>query len=185
MRLKYLAFLLLSLNLFSQNPELTEKDVAMRKKLEPVKAEIVFEKKTYKTLSFKALQDFKLTIEDPYYAEKEEIPKLQKDIPDKILKLNKKSVEIKGFMFPLYYTNDGDVESFLLMPDQSSCCFGKFPYLNGLIFVQPDKPVKHLKDIPLQVFGSFDVGAKETAKDKVVTIYRIYANHVHKAKFKK
>jgi len=77
-------------------------------------------------------------------------------IPESIKKLDGRKVSIRGFMLPVTQ-KDGRVTEFLLLKDQSLCCFGD------------SAPM--VWDIPITTFGKFEVG--EVFENGVLmTIYR-------------
>lgn len=79
-------------------------------------------------------------------------------IPDFVRKLDAKKISITGFMLPTKF-KDGKVTEFLLMKDQSGCCFGAMPRINEWIIVKMTQGgIPPLMDIPLTVGGQFKVG---------------------------
>jgi hypothetical protein len=93
-------------------------------------------------------------------------------IPDNIRQLNGTQVSVKGFMLPLKIDN-GIATEFLLLKDQSLCCYGKTPKLNEWISVRmTGKGVKPVMDQPISVCGTLHVVG--TAADGTLTsIYQI------------
>jgi hypothetical protein len=78
-------------------------------------------------------------------------------IPDNIKQLNGTPVAVQGFMLPLKVEN-GIATEFLLLKDQSLCCFGKTPKLNEWISVRmTGKGVKPVMDQPISVCGTLHV----------------------------
>ncbi len=79
-------------------------------------------------------------------------------IPDYVRELNTKKIAITGFMLPTKF-KDGKVTEFLLMKDQSGCCFGAMPRINEWIIVKMTQGgIPPLMDIPLTLVGNFKVG---------------------------
>jgi hypothetical protein len=92
----------------------------------------------------------------PPAADASEKPKDQ--IPDYVRALNDKKIAITGFMLPTKF-KDGKVTEFLLMKDQSGCCFGAMPRINEWIIVKMTQGgVPPLMDIPLTLVGNLKVG---------------------------
>lgn len=79
-------------------------------------------------------------------------------IPDYVRKLDATKIAITGFMLPTKF-KDGKVTEFLLMKDQSGCCFGAMPRINEWIIVKMTQGgIPPLMDIPLTLVGNFKVG---------------------------
>jgi len=79
-------------------------------------------------------------------------------IPQSIRALDGTEVAVRGFMLPLKI-DGGLVREFLLMRDQSMCCFGIVPNINDWVSVSMSPPgVKAIMDQPVIIFGTFDVG---------------------------
>ncbi|MDP2138437.1 MAG: DUF3299 domain-containing protein [Candidatus Didemnitutus sp.] len=89
-------------------------------------------------------------------ASAEAAPKNQ--IPDYVRELDAKKISITGFMLPTKFKN-GKVTEFLLMKDQSGCCFGAMPRINEWIIVRMMQGgIPPLMDIPLTLLGKLKVG---------------------------
>jgi hypothetical protein len=93
-------------------------------------------------------------------------------IPDNIRQLNGTQVSVQGFMLPLKVEN-GIATEFLLLKDQSLCCYGKTPKLNEWISVRmTGKGVKPVMDQPISVCGTLHVvGAQPDGT--LTSIYQI------------
>jgi hypothetical protein len=79
-------------------------------------------------------------------------------IPDYVKALDKKKIAITGFMLPTKF-KDGRVTEFLLMKDQSGCCFGAMPRINEWVIVKMNNGgVPPLMDVPLTFIGTLKVG---------------------------
>lgn len=79
-------------------------------------------------------------------------------IPDYVRVLDQKKIAITGFMLPTKFKN-GKVTEFLLMKDQSGCCFGAMPRINEWIIVKMTQGgIPPLMDVPLTLVGNFKVG---------------------------
>jgi hypothetical protein len=113
-------------------------------------------------ISFSALGgfDFALTKEQ---AEGKEPParmldEVRAQIPKDIQSLDGKKVVILGFLLPVRM-DDGLAVEFLLMRNQSMCCYGVPPKINEWITVKmTGKGVKPDMDRPIAVAGSLHVG---------------------------
>lgn len=79
-------------------------------------------------------------------------------IPESVRKLDAKTIAITGFMLPTKF-QDGKVTEFLLMKDQSACCFGAMPRINEWIIVRMGQGgIPPLMDVPLTLGGKLKVG---------------------------
>lgn len=79
-------------------------------------------------------------------------------IPGFVRKLDAKKVSVTGFMLPTKF-KDGKVTEFLLMKDQSGCCFGAMPRINEWIIVKmTNGGIPPLMDVPLTLVGQLKVG---------------------------
>jgi len=94
-------------------------------------------------------------------------------IPEDILKLDGRKVAVRGFMLPVKQEK-GKLVEFLLMKDQSACCFGVMPQMNEWIHVRCRKgeSAKMVWDIPVTVFGTLEVGELYEGKT-LISIYRM------------
>ncbi len=88
----------------------------------------------------------------------EDAAKLNAQIPDYVRELDAKKISVTGFMLPTKF-KDGKVTEFLLMKDQSGCCFGAMPRINEWIIVKMVQGgMPPLMDVPLTLIGKFKVG---------------------------
>jgi len=78
-------------------------------------------------------------------------------IPPEIRALNHARVALKGFMLPLTITGSVATE-FLIMRDQSACCYGLVPRMNQWVDVHLTKGVKPIMDRVVTVYGTLRVG---------------------------
>lgn len=79
-------------------------------------------------------------------------------IPADVQALDGKKVLIRGFLLPVKMNNGLAVE-FLLMRNQSMCCYGVAPKVNEWVTVQMSGPgIKPVMDQPLAVAGVLHVG---------------------------
>jgi hypothetical protein len=85
--------------------------------------------------------------------------KADEQIPATVKAFNQKRVSIKGFMLPLKVEN-GAVTEFLIMKDQSMCCYGNVPKITEWVSVKTaSKGVKPIMDQPVSIQGTLHVGA--------------------------
>nr|ADI22720.1 hypothetical protein [uncultured verrucomicrobium HF0500_27H16] len=137
-----------------------------------------------KALNFKNLAGFKY--EYPYEEPKgkpwELKEQFEKRVPEHIRKLNGTQISLKGFMLPVETKKDR-VTTFLLMADQSSCCFGKIPEPNEWVVVdmmsKDGGPI--LMDQLIEIGGKIEVEEK-WEEGFFVGIYHLVANTVKKSK---
>ena len=124
----------------------------------------------YVELSFAKIANYQYVYPDP------DDPKALGDqIPESVRKLDKTKIVIQGFMLPVTLDKETRrVTEFLLLKDQSACCWGVWPGLNEWIHVilPEDKSVEHIADMPITVFGEFLVG-EYYEKDVLLGIYRM------------
>jgi len=79
-------------------------------------------------------------------------------IPEAIRALDGHRCAIRGFLLPLVM-DEGLAIEFLLMRDQTACCYGMVPRINEWIIVRvKGRGVKPQMDVPLTVCGTFRVG---------------------------
>jgi len=98
--------------------------------------------------------------------------KTNQQIPETIRKLSDQPVAVKGYMLPLK-VEQGAVTEFLLMRDQSMCCFGTVPKINEWVSVKTiGKGVKPVMDEPVTIFGKLHVGEMRE-NGYLVGIYRM------------
>ena len=99
-------------------------------------------------------------------------------IPVPIKAFDGKKVAVQGFMVPLKMEH-GATKSFLIVKDQSLCCFGRMPRMNEWISVKMagKRTTKFIPDQPVTVFGVLSVG-EEIEKGEVLSVYRLEAEDV-------
>ena len=136
-----------------------------------------------KNLTFKNLAGFKY--EYPYEEPKgkpwELKEQFDKRVPEHIRKLNGSNILLKGFMLPVETKKDR-VTTFLLMPDQQACCFGRVPEPNEWVVVDmlPKDGGPILMDQLVEIDGQLEV--QEKWEDGFfVGIYHVEANAVKKS----
>ncbi len=82
---------------------------------------------------------------------------IQVDIPASLRAISGREVVVRGFMLPLKMDGRSTTE-FLLMRDQSLCCFGRVPMLNEWVYVRMPKGTTIVNDIPVSYRGKLTVG---------------------------
>jgi len=98
-------------------------------------------------------------------------------IPESVKALNEKTVSIAGFMLPVT-VRDGKTSDFLLLKNQSACCYGITPAMNEFVTVRmAGRGVKPVMDRPVVVTGTLHVG--EIRQQRIlVGIYRLDGDKV-------
>jgi len=104
--------------------------------------------------------------------------KIKEQIPAPVKALSGRKVAVQGFMVPIRIEK-GATKSFLLVKDQSLCCYGRMPRMNEWVSVKMagDRSAKFIGDQPVTVFGKMDIG-EEIEKGEVLSIYRMDAEDV-------
>jgi hypothetical protein len=117
-------------------------------------------------------------LEAPPKADPKVVQKPKEQIPAPIKNLTGRKIAVQGFMVPIKIEK-GATKSFLLVKDQSLCCYGRMPRMNEWISVKMSegKAAKFIGDQPVTVFGKIDVG-EEIDKGEVLSIYRMEADDV-------
>lgn len=97
-------------------------------------------------------------------------------VPQTIQAFTGKKVAIWGYMLPVKYEKD-KIRTFLLLNNQMFCCFGVAPKMNEWVYVKvdPKRPVEYVPDVPVKVYGTFEVG-EEIKDGMVVSLYRMVAD---------
>jgi hypothetical protein len=93
-------------------------------------------------------------------------------IPPEIKALDNQHVAVRGFMLPLYVRH-AHVTEFLLLRNQTMCCYGIMPKMNEWIVVNvAGKGVRSIMDRTITVYGTLRVG--ETRENNaLVGIYQM------------
>jgi hypothetical protein len=97
-------------------------------------------------------------------------------IPAFIKALDKKNIEMVGFMMPL--TEVKNITQFLLVPSLWGCCYGQPPAVNHIVVVKmpPGQTTKFYDDV-IRIRGEFNVG--ETKQDGyLVSLYVLTAEKI-------
>ena len=160
----------------SVGPSFTETNVpaaASRKLLPEV---TVANGEKYADLSFVQLASFPFEVtpemayvnSDPATASVQTLAQL----PDTIKALNEKAVALSGFMLPIR-TQGGLASEFLLLRNQSACCYGTMPRINEWVIVKASgRGVKPVMDVPVTALGTFHVG-EQRDNGHLLGIYRL------------
>jgi hypothetical protein len=82
----------------------------------------------------------------------------EEQIPENVRKFNARKVTVTGFMLPVKMA-EGLVTEFLLMKDQSGCCYGAMPKVTEWVVVKmTGKGVPPMMDVPITFEGTLSVG---------------------------
>lgn len=110
--------------------------------------------------------------------------KATNQIPESVVALSGKDVEIKGFMIPIR-AKDEDVLEFVLVVNQLACCYGVVPKMNEWLHVTmaDDKKAPYAVDLPITVRGKLDVG-ELWENGIVMSLYRIECEEVIAPKYR-
>ena len=114
----------------------------------------------YASVSFTRLASFTYQAQQTAQATSDAVDSIGQEaqIPAGIKSLNEKSVAVTGFMLPLHSSGDLATD-FLLLRNQSACCYGVMPKVNEWVIVRTTgKGVKVTMDIPVTVLGTLHVG---------------------------
>ncbi|MEE2715106.1 MAG: hypothetical protein VYD34_03765 [Verrucomicrobiota bacterium] len=127
---------------------------------------------------FDQLSDFSFKVPDfPRTDSKaQEILKGNK-IPALVKCLSGQKVAIQGFMFPLRYS-DGKVTQFLILRDQSWCCYGTIPEVTEWVVAVSESGFKPVLDVPINFYGKFIVGEQYDKNDFLVGIYKMECSSI-------
>jgi hypothetical protein len=100
-------------------------------------------------------------------------------VPAPVKALNGKKVSVQGFMIPLKL-DKGATKEFLLVKDQSVCCWGRVPRMNEWVSIKMtgDKTTKFIPDQPVTIFGVLQVGEEFDKGGEVQSLYRLDADDV-------
>jgi hypothetical protein len=113
----------------------------------------------YITVGFDQLASYNFEIDDAPYTNQPAADKANDQIPARVKAFDQKKVSIKGFMLPLKVAA-GEVTEFLIMKDQSLCCYGSVPKITEWVSVKTSgHGVKPIMDQPVSILGTLHVGA--------------------------
>jgi len=119
--------------------------------------------KNYLNLSFAKLSAFPFTVtpevSDAMTNAEESSRLTRAQVPDTVKTLTEKPAAVTGFMLPVRVVG-GLASDFLLMRNQSACCYGVMPRVNEWVIVHTNnrKGVKPVMDVPVTALGTFHVG---------------------------
>jgi hypothetical protein len=124
----------------------------------------------YLSISFNTLSAFALPLSNDVS------PNVATLIPLDVRGLDGQKAVIEGFLLPVRM-NEGLAVEFLLMRNQSMCCYGVPPKINEWITVQTAKGVKPVMDQPILVAGTLHVG-EILDNGSLAGIYRMDADKI-------
>jgi hypothetical protein len=101
----------------------------------------------------------------------------QEQVPDSVKALSGKPAGVTGFMLPVR-VEGGLTSNFLLLRNQSACCYGVMPRVNEWVIVRmAGRGVKPVMDVPITALGTFHVGdVRENGQ--LVGIYMLDCNQL-------
>jgi len=124
---------------------------------------------TYEPISFHMLGGYNPT----RWGEVSETESIDDAIPDSVKNLNGRPIVIQGYMMPIV-TRGGRAQEFLLMRSMKSCCYGRPPKLNEIIYVKMEGDGADYKHERLTiVYGEIEVGEKLQGKKLAKSLYRM------------
>ncbi|MDA0836940.1 MAG: DUF3299 domain-containing protein [Planctomycetota bacterium] len=124
---------------------------------------------TYDPISFHMLGGYNPT----RWGEVSETESIDDAIPESIKNLDGKPIVIQGYMMPIV-TREGRAQEFLLMRSMKSCCYGKPPKLNEIIYVKMEGAGADYQHERLTiVYGEIEVGEKLQGQKLAKTLYRM------------
>jgi hypothetical protein len=115
----------------------------------------------YQAVGFDKLASYNFEVleEAPVTNQVATADKADNQIPATVKAFDLKKVSIRGFMLPLKVEN-GKVTEFLIMKDQSMCCYGATPKINEWVSVKlSGRGIKPIMDQPVSMLGTLHVGA--------------------------
>lgn len=127
-------------------------------------------------VGFDTLADFEYEVPTTEEVEKGTHKKGQ--IPEDVLSLDGKRIEIEGYMVPME-VEKGMVKSFVLSRSLAGCCFGDWPILNEWVDVvmKPGEGAEYVPYAPVLVVGRLTV-SEAVDEYGVLSIYRMVAETV-------
>ena len=118
--------------------------------------------KKYLNLTFAKLASFPFKV-TPEEADANDNPRIasqetRAQVPDWVKAFSEKPAAVTGFMLPVR-VEEGLTSDFLLLRNQSACCYGIMPRVNEWVIVRmAGKGVKPVVDVPVTALGTFHVG---------------------------
>lgn len=98
-------------------------------------------------------------------------------VPPEVRALHTRKVAISGFLLPMLM-DEGRAVEFLLMRDQTLCCFGRVPRINEWINVRASgRGAQPRMDVPLTVCGTFRVSAQREG-GTLIGLYQMEAEKI-------
>ena len=99
--------------------------------------------------------------------------KLITQIPAAIQEMDGKKVAVNGFMLPLQQTDGGRITDFILLKNQSMCCYGAPPAINEWVHVQMgSNSVRCVMDQVVTIYGKLRVGEYKESR-QLPGLYRM------------
>lgn len=81
-------------------------------------------------------------------------------VPSEVRVLDTRKIAVSGFLLPMLM-DEGRAVEFLLMRDQTLCCFGRVPRINEWVSVRASgRGARPRMDVPLTVCGTFRLSAQ-------------------------
>ncbi len=144
----------------------------------PAAAEEKADGEPFREISFDLLASFEYVLpQDMTQPVPGEIEGASELIPEDIHCLDQQSISLKGFMLPLK-VEEAKVTEFLIMRDQSMCCFGTIPMINEWVNVRmKDQGVNAIMDQAVTVHGVLHVGEFREG-GYLVGIYDMEGSHI-------
>jgi hypothetical protein len=102
------------------------------------------------------------------------------EIPPRVKALDNQAVAVTGFMMPIDFVEGSDrATAFLLLKDQSSCCFGAEPAPNSYVVISASdsEGTEVVMDVPIVVQGTIQIGA-DYVGEGLRSLYRMNADHI-------
>lgn len=135
----------------------------------------------YRSISFQVLGNFDFEVKDELLEAKtnpgEARAAVMNQIPAEIRSLNGVKCAISGFLVPLLM-DEGLAVQFLLMRDQTACCYGLVPQINEWISVRvTGSGVKPQMDKPITICGTLLVN-DQRENGYLVSLYQFEADKV-------
>ena len=95
-------------------------------------------------------------------------------VPPGVRALDTRKIAISGFLLPMLM-DEGRAVEFLLMRDQTLCCFGRVPRINEWISVRASgRGARPRMDVPLTVCGTFRLSAQRES-GTLIGLYQMEA----------
>lgn len=134
---------------------------------------------TYKSLTFKNLNYFKILKENPndlFANENDEL--IDRQVPKEVKDLNDQNVELTGYAYPIKLV-EGKTSILVLMAVNPKCCFGDVLKLNDMIYVDISKDVKKIKNGQcVHMRGKINVGMRDVTAWNSKFLYVMTADQV-------